>query len=85
VQFHEDAIELKSDSERVLKRRDAVVATYFDPRGRTRDGFSSLGGWSGYPTTLLLDRSGIIREVWVGDLPGATQQMESRLQLLLAS
>ena len=38
----------------------------------------------GYPTTVLLDRSGIIRAVWVGYIPGSEREMETVVSKLLA-
>ncbi len=38
----------------------------------------------GYPTTVLLDGSGIIRAVWIGYIPGSEREMEQVISKLLA-
>ena len=39
--------------------------------------------FEGYPTTLLLDRRGVIRAVWVGYRPGLETEMERHISMLL--
>ena len=41
-------------------------------------------GFQGYPTTLVLDRQGIIRGMWVGYQRGYEQQIEKLVAELLA-
>lgn len=82
----EDVPKLRDVTARDLAARKLDGPTYLDPRGRTRDAFAALDGWQGYPTTLLLDQQGVIRDVWIGFTPGAEDQMERRvIQLLQAS
>jgi hypothetical protein len=42
-----------------------------------------MGGF-GYPTTVLLDRAGIIRALWIGYESGYENQMEQLVSQLLA-
>jgi hypothetical protein len=45
----------------------------------------SLIQFDGYPTTVVLDRDGTIRGVWVGYEPGTEKKMERLVdELLLA-
>jgi hypothetical protein len=37
-----------------------------------------------YPTTLVLDQSGVIRGVWVGYAPGEEREVETLVEKLLA-
>jgi len=83
MEWREDVDALRSATERFLAREGYDITTYVDARGRTRDAIARLGGWSGYPTTLVLDRRGVIRKVWLGYLPGSEQDMEDRIRLLL--
>ncbi len=79
----EDVDALRSDTQRLIDRDGHNVKVYCDPRGRTRDALAGINGWHGYPTTVLLDREGVIRRVWLGNLPGAVEEMETHVRLLL--
>jgi cytochrome c biogenesis protein CcmG, thiol:disulfide interchange protein DsbE len=77
--------ELRSDTEAFLRRRSATIPTYVDPEGGSRKMLMSVMGVSGfgYPTTVLLDRAGVIRAIWLGYEPGFEQQMEKLVSELL--
>jgi len=60
------------------------LPTYADPRSVARAAVDAVAGFDGYPTTLILDRQGVIRGVWVGYAPGAERQMQRLIEQLLA-
>jgi cytochrome c biogenesis protein CcmG, thiol:disulfide interchange protein DsbE len=74
----ENIPDLKAETEKFLQSRGTTFPTYVDPDGANRQVLSSLTGMPGfgYPTTILLDRHGIIRALWIGYQPGYETQME---------
>ncbi len=82
----EDVPQLKQETETFFKSRQAGFPTYVDPDGANRQILASLTDMQGfgYPTTVLLDRSGIIRALWIGYQPGFESQMEQLVSQLLA-
>lgn len=82
----EDVPELKRETEAFMKSRGATFPTYVDPDGANRQLLASMmgGGGFGYPTTILLDRKGVIRAVWLGYESGYERQMEQLVSKLLA-
>lgn len=82
----EDVPQLKQETEAFFKTRQAGFPTYVDPDGANRQILASLTDMTGfgYPTTVLLDRSGIIRALWIGYQPGFESQMEQLVSQLLA-
>lgn len=80
----EDIPALKGSTGRLLAARGYDIDAHVDARGKTRDAFHSLADWQGYPTTLLLDRSGTIRGVWIGYQAGVEQDIEDRLRQVLS-
>ncbi len=84
--FKEDATELRDQTQKFLISRSATFPTYVDPQGASRQMLMSMVEMDGfgYPTTVLLDGSGIIRAVWIGYIPGSEREMEQVISKLLA-
>jgi thiol-disulfide isomerase/thioredoxin len=82
----EDVTELREQTKKFLISRGATFPTYVDADGASRQMLMSLVEMDGfgYPTTVLLDRSGIIRAVWIGYMPGSEREMEQVISKLLA-
>jgi cytochrome c biogenesis protein CcmG, thiol:disulfide interchange protein DsbE len=82
----ENVPELKDQTENFFKSRQASFPTYVDPDGGNRQILASLTDMNGfgYPTTVLLDRHGIIRALWIGYEPGYSNQMEQLVSKLLS-
>jgi thiol-disulfide isomerase/thioredoxin len=78
----EDPEDLRSRTEETLQQLGLGVATYWDPTWTTRKAFPKL---EAFPTTFVMDRKGVIRQVWVGYSPQVGQQVESRIRQLLAT
>jgi thiol-disulfide isomerase/thioredoxin len=61
---------LEQETEEYLQRYEFTdLPTYTDPSGATRAHVAELGGFGnsfGYPTTIIVDQSGVIRGIWVG-------------------
>jgi cytochrome c biogenesis protein CcmG/thiol:disulfide interchange protein DsbE len=66
----EDIDELRANTTEFLQDRQLDLPTYADPQGFTRMGIEMIGGFEGYPTTLVIDRQGMIRGAWLGYRPG---------------
>ncbi len=84
--FKEDVADLREQTQRFLISREATFPTYVDAEGASRQMLMSLVEMDGfgYPTTVLLDRNGIIRAVWIGYIPGSEHEMEQVISNLLA-
>jgi thiol-disulfide isomerase/thioredoxin len=82
----DDVAKLQTDTENFFKSRGAAFPTYIDPDAANRQILASLCDMRGfgYPTTVLLDRAGVIRALWIGYQPGFDQQMEQLVSQLLA-
>jgi thiol-disulfide isomerase/thioredoxin len=78
--------ELAADSQLVLDQNRSTAAIYYDPQDQVRSAIvnSARLDQFGYPTTLILDKAGIIRGVWTGFTDYAVDEMELLLQRLLA-
>ncbi len=79
----EDIEELRGPTEETLQQLGLHLATYCDPAFTTRKAFDKVGRFEGYPTTFVMDRTGVIRYVWVGYYPQVSQQVESGIRELL--
>ncbi len=72
-----------------LHREKLEIPTYADPNGATLEGFFGLtrsltpSAREGIPTTIVLDREGIIRGVWGGYARGIEVEMEELVGELL--
>jgi len=63
---------LREGTERFLKQHQASFATYRDPQAETIIDFAKSAEVEnfGFPATVLLAPSGVIRGVWIGYVPG---------------
>jgi cytochrome c biogenesis protein CcmG, thiol:disulfide interchange protein DsbE len=86
-----DAEALREETAALLKRLKLDLPTYSDVDGRTRDAADQIvpeavdhsSGVSLFPLTLLLDRRGVVRAVWLGYRPGAETEMERYIDMVL--
>lgn len=74
--------ELKKRTETFMAKQPTTHPTYYDPDFKTLIGLNAIIGDIGYPTTILLDRTGAIRAVWEG--VSSTAEMEDLIKSLLA-
>jgi thiol-disulfide isomerase/thioredoxin len=80
----EDLGTLGAETEAFLQGRAVTLPAYADPQGATRQAMTLLlNVQMGYPTTLVLDRQGVIRGFWQGYDPGAGAEMAQLIELLL--
>jgi len=82
--LNENMETLRKETERHLQANRLDLPTYADPNQVTRLAFDELERFAGYPTTILIDREGIIRAVWVGYRPGVEREMRCQIDSLLA-
>jgi thiol-disulfide isomerase/thioredoxin len=80
----EQALDLSEQTESFLKGFKINLPTYFDPGAYTRNGVEMIAGSIGYPTTIVLDRRGVIRGMWVGYRAGDERKLEKLIAKLLA-
>jgi len=78
-----DVQSLQEETAALLKRLELNVPTYYDPDGGTEFTVRKLIADQHYPATVLLDRRGSIRAVWVGYRPGVETEMERHISQLL--
>jgi thiol-disulfide isomerase/thioredoxin len=81
----EDPQSLRTATQEFLDDRKLDMATYSDPGGFTRREVDKVAGFEGYPSTLVLDRQGVIRGMWVGYEPGTERKIGELIQKLLAA
>lgn len=79
----EDPMELEAATQAYLDHARLELPTYADPERTTRQAFTQVAGFKGYPTTFLLDQEGVIRAIWEGYAPGLVDEMEDRVVKLL--
>jgi thiol-disulfide isomerase/thioredoxin len=79
----DDVQSLQEETAALLKRLNLSLPTYYDPDGATEAAVRKLIRKEGYPTTVLLDRRGVIRAVWVGYRPGVETEMERHISMVL--
>lgn len=80
----EDMEEIRSNTAALLANQGLDMPTYLDPGFLTRQAVDQAVGFQGYPTTLLLDRQGYIRRVWVGFDRRLPHELNQLVQQLLA-
>jgi cytochrome c biogenesis protein CcmG, thiol:disulfide interchange protein DsbE len=80
----DDVQSLAENTVAVLKKLDVNVPTYRDPDNMTESAIDQLIGFEGFPTTLLLDRRGVIRAVWVGYRSGVETEIERFVDRVLS-
>jgi thiol-disulfide isomerase/thioredoxin len=83
--WREDLADLRERTARLLKKERHEIAAHADPHGLTRQAFASLDAWEGYPTTLLIDRDGVIRLATIGYSPGEEYAIEEALREIVES
>jgi len=70
---------LQETTKEFLAQKQYQLPTYADRSGVARQNLAMVlrpAGFSGYPTTIVLGRTGIIRGVWVGYDPGIGNQLK---------
>jgi cytochrome c biogenesis protein CcmG, thiol:disulfide interchange protein DsbE len=79
-----DVQSLQEETAALLKRLDLKLPTYYDPDNGTLVALDKLIAFKGFPTTVLLDRRGVIRAVWgEGYRPGVETEMERYISQFL--
>ncbi|HTN74166.1 MAG TPA: hypothetical protein VL096_02930, partial [Pirellulaceae bacterium] len=82
-----DIDQLREETVSFLQQQRSDLPTYYDPQAVTRiaimDAMRQNG--FGYPMTILLDRSGVIRGAWRGYAPKMEVDMEQVTRDLLAA
>jgi thiol-disulfide isomerase/thioredoxin len=79
----DDVPSLRQNTASLLARLKLDLPTYHDPNGATQDALFNLMKLEAFPTTVLLDRRGVIRAVWVGYRPGVETEIERYISNLL--
>jgi thiol-disulfide isomerase/thioredoxin len=79
----EDYTVLAEQTKAFLDSYKIDLPTYKDPGEYSRRAVDMVAGFRGYPTTLVLDRQGIIRGLWFGYRAGYEQQIEKLVAELL--
>ena len=82
-QFPEDIDALRQQTREFLTQTKLDLAPYLDPNATTRRAFLTLGPLDGYPTTFVMDRKGVIRNVWPGYSPSYPEEMDRLIERLL--
>ena len=82
--FGGDLKSLAEETASLLKELNLDLPTYCDPDSETLAAVDRLIGFEGFPTTLLVDRRGVIRKIWVGYGPGVEKEMKENVGKLLA-
>lgn len=77
---------LRDDTARFLEQMKTDLPTYYDPQARSRLGMMMLYGHEDFvfPTTILVDRKGVIRGHWGGYRPGMERDVEALTRQVLA-
>jgi cytochrome c biogenesis protein CcmG, thiol:disulfide interchange protein DsbE len=78
-----DLESLREETMSLLQRLDIDLPTYYDPDDMTRAAVDQLIEFEGFPTSVLLDRRGVIRAVWVGYRPGVETEIEKYVDQVL--
>jgi thiol-disulfide isomerase/thioredoxin len=79
-----DVESLREQTADLLKQLDVDLPTYYDTEGKTLDAIKAVTDFAGFPTTLLLDRHGVIRAIWSGYEAGVETEMERYIAMVLA-
>lgn len=82
----EDVEDVRKETAQYLKANGVAMPTYIDVDGTSRQAVAALNGKGGfgYPTTVLLDRQGVVRGLWTGYSPGVERSMANGISKLLA-
>ena len=78
-----EQVEFRDQTGEFMRQHVVGMPTYNDPEGANRQALAMLLGRPaiGFPTTVLLDRTGIIRAIWQGYSPGAEEQMQQLVSI----
>ncbi len=81
----EDVAAVREVTAKFLQAKGTTMPTFIDADGASRATLAGILGRAslGYPTTLLLDRTGAIRAIWEGYQSGYEGQMEKLVSQLL--
>ena len=87
-----DLQSLREETSALLKRLNLDLPTYWDPNNETRtaidqlipDAVQEIGGVPLFPLTVLLDRQGVIRAIWIGYRPGVETEIERYVDKVLS-
>ncbi len=80
----EDLAELTETTADYLKRTELDIPAYADADGKLREQLRELGAFANaFPTTLAVDRQGVIHAVWEGYRPGVEDDMQRVVASLL--
>ncbi len=85
-QMPDNIPKLRSDTLAFLQKHETAIPTYVDLNGASRTMLQTVmqAPSFGYPTTVLLDRNGVIRAIWLGYEPGYEHQMEQLVSQALS-
>ena len=79
----DDLAALRDNTEAFLSQSALDIPVYADADFSNRAALGRIGGFDGYPTTLLVDPQTVVRAVWVGYHPEIDQEIETILNGLL--
>lgn len=76
---------LRQATSEFLEAHQSSLPTYADPGNHTRQSVAKALGLTGfaYPITLVLDRQGVIRGVWLGYADGTEREIARLIERLL--
>lgn len=82
---NEDPMQLSSDSVLMLRDMELEMPCYSDPTGQTQQALAKISGAPemSLPTTLVLDRKGVVRGIWIGFRSGQGKKMKKLIAELL--
>lgn len=82
----DDMQQLSTDSIVTLQKMNLELPCYADPSGATRMAYARVAGKRqiDLPTTVVIDRQGIIRGVWIGYRPSQEKYISELISKLLA-
>lgn len=81
----DDEGQLKARTNAFLKTKGYALPVHYDPHFTAATTLMELNRERGasFPTTVLLDRKGVIRGLWIGYRPGVAKEMREQIDLLL--
>ena len=79
----DELAQLRDNTAAFLAARMTDLPTYADVDAVTRLAMAPVAKFSGYPTTLIVDRQGVIRGLWVGYGPGVETKQAALVEQLL--
>ena len=79
-----DLNELRSETQAFLLMNRTDIPVYADQNAATRRGLMLVAQMHGYPFTVVLDKSGVIRGVWEGYQQGSEVEMQTLVADLIS-